>query len=577
MKRNQIYMLTKTLTADNFKHLLIPAMMSMMGEYVLLLSDNMIAGKMIGDRALAAITICQPYFTVVVFVNSLMLLGTAILSSRAVGEENRHRANQLFSQGIILSIIVGVLFTLVSVIFKSQIFSIFKLHADTYMYVEQYFSWLRYYPLFTFYFVIFTMVMNEGGGKWCNISSVTMVVSNIIFSIVLCHYMGMEGISMGSILGLALASVVLSFQFFQKNNPLRFIFYFKWRDVFNVLKYGSTESFFYLFMAIIYMFFNWFLLKYFNSDSLIIFTIVMNIETLLITGYDGLSQAVQPLVAIYQGEGNLIGISKTMKVTLFYSTIITVIFMAVVLILSPLIPSAFGVYDSSLAASSILAVRIFLLSSVFLVWGLLLSSYMLYTGRILLSLVIMLLIIILFTIPLAFYSGIYMGLTAIWATFSISVVIGILSSCYIVYRIAHRNNATFPWLLNKAKLKRQVSFDVLATEENSRVLMDKVEVELEKKGFEQRQILKILLMLEETFMLNLDKAKKKEKYYVECTLLFEEKLYMIIRDNGEYSDATDVNAMPSSLRQYLSTMIISQHRGARFSTTMGDNRVIYEF
>jgi Na+-driven multidrug efflux pump/anti-sigma regulatory factor (Ser/Thr protein kinase) len=558
-------------------HLLIPAMISMMGEYVLILSDNMIAGRMINEKALSAISLCQPYFSVVVFFNSLLLLGTAILTSEAVGAGDRNKANKYFGQGIILSLGVGMIFTLGSIIFESWIFSMFNIPADTYAFTEQYFSWLRYYPLFSFYFVMFTAVMNDGGGKWCNRSSVVMILSNILLSIVFCHFFGMKGISMGTILSLVIASVVLCFQFLEKNNPLKFVFYFNWKDVLKVLKYGSADSFFYLFIGLLYLFFNWYLLKYFNSNAVVVFTLLMNVETLLITGYDGISQALQPNIAIYQGEGNQIGIHKTMHITYVLSTILAVPFIILMISVANFIPGMFGVTDPSIASMSILAIRIFLSTSIFLVWGLLLSSYVLYIGKIFFSLLTLSFIILVFTVPLTLFMGVEFGFAAIWIAYSISAALGLTAGLFVIYRVAKRSGTTFPWLLDENVLKNQVSFDILAKEENVRVIMDKVENELKRRGFEEKKILKILLILEETIMLNLDREKKRKKYYVECTLIFKGEITMIIRDNGLYSDPTDANAMPESLRQYLSTMIVSQQKGVRYSSTIGNNRVIFKF
>lgn len=60
--------------------------------------------------------------------------------------------------------------------------------------------------------------------------------------------------------------------------------------------------------------------------------------------------------------------------------------------------------------------------------------------------------------------------------------------------------------------------------------------------------------------------------------MFRDKvIYMFVRSNGAYSDVTNSDIMPQSLREYLSTMIVSSQKGSRFSLSVGDNRTIYEF
>ncbi|MCI1720655.1 MAG: hypothetical protein LKM37_06565 [Bacteroidales bacterium] len=125
---------------------------------------------------------------------------------------------------------------------------------------------------------------------------------------------------------------------------------------------------------------------------------------------------------------------------------------------------------------------------------------------------------------------------------------------------------------------------MIATESNLKPLMNSVEQELVKRRVEQQKVLRILLMLEETYMLNLDKEKRKSgkkaegTFYVECSLMFRDKIiYMFVRSNGAYSDVTNSDIMPQSLREYLSTMIVSSQKGSRFSLSVGNNRTIYEF
>lgn len=78
---------------------------------------------------------------------------------------------------------------------------------------------------------------------------------------------------MSTIISLLSASIILLHQFKEKNNPLKFKFYFKWEDAFKMLKAGFEDALlFYLFFTLFMSFYNWFLLKYFNVDALIIFT-----------------------------------------------------------------------------------------------------------------------------------------------------------------------------------------------------------------------------------------------------------------------------------------------------------------
>ena len=174
-----------------------------------------------------------------------------------------------------------------------------------------------------FYPILFTAVINDGGKKWCTISVLVMFFSKIALSFILCYYLGIRGLSMSTIISLLSASIILLHQFKEKNNPLKFKFYFKWEDAFKMLKAGFEDALlFYLFFTLFMSFYNWFLLKYFNVDALIIFTLVLTMQSLLIAVYDGLVRTIQPIIATYRGEDNIVGMSKTLKVSFVVSTAI---------------------------------------------------------------------------------------------------------------------------------------------------------------------------------------------------------------------------------------------------------------
>lgn len=578
VKVRHIFFYKKTLAGDDFMHLLLPSLLYAVVQFIWGLADNIIAGNMLGTSALTSITLCKPYLSFIAFINMLIVPGTAVLSSLSVGKEERHKANQFFGQGIIMAAVLGVVFFIGSLIFKQSLFKVFNVPADILNNTEQYFNYLLIYPLFMFYPVLFTAVINDGGKKWCTISGIVMFVSKIALSLVLCYYIGIKGLSMSTMLSIALACVVLLFQFAEKNNPLKFIFHFSWKDAAKVLKEGFQDALlFYLFIAIFLFFFNWFLLKYFDAGAVVIFTIIVNIQALMIAVYDGLIQTIQPIITIYRGEDNLLGINKTMQVSVLVSTLITLSLIIAIVLFSNYIPLAFGVSDLKLCSEAARAVRIYVPCTLFFVWGMTLSGYLDKTEHFIFALIIMVAMLFLFNIPLSFFFGAHKMLNGIWTAMSVSISVGMLLGLYILYLYANKRREVFPWLLDKNKLCNQASFDVTGTKENVKVLMDKVEDELIRRGVEQKKILKVLLMLEETYMLNFDKTKKDKKYYVECTLLFKEKLLMYVRSNGVYSDATDTNAMPDSLRQYLSSMIVSSQKGSRFSLSVGDNRTIYEF
>ena len=68
-------------------------------------------------------------------------------------------------------------------------------------------------------------------------------------------------------------------------------------------------------------------------------------------------------------------------------------------------------------------------------------------------------------------------------------------------------------------------------------LRDWSEGEILKRGFDSKLVMKISLIIEEIFM-SIVENNPNEKILVELTLIFGEKMQIIIRDNGKRFDLT---------------------------------------
>ena len=78
--------------------------------YILVLTDNIVAGQFVGDDAVAAMTLVLPIFTMILFVAHLISDGLVMIASYAQGKGDRAEVDRLFSLGIILSVCCGIIF-----------------------------------------------------------------------------------------------------------------------------------------------------------------------------------------------------------------------------------------------------------------------------------------------------------------------------------------------------------------------------------------------------------------------------------------------------------------------------------
>lgn len=366
----------KNLISEKFKSMFFVATLSMLIEYVVLLSDNIIAGNLLGEKALSAITLISPFFSIMFFLSFIFSIGTGILTAYEIGKGNREKVNQYFSQGIILAVIFGVCLNITFLLLKKQLLSLFEVSFNIYKYAYDYFSVLIWIPLpIILSSVLYEVVISEGGEKRCFYSSIVQVGSNIIISIVLCKLIGIKGIALGTVISNILAALVIASYFLYEHNELRFKWYINLKSIVDMVKYSINDALNYFYLAVTQFLMNVFLVSNFGERVIIVYTVVNNMLSLLMAVTDGIGGTIQSIISVYRGENNFLGIKKTMYIASFVAAIEGIIINAAIIIMADFIPKIFGINESDILHEAVKAARIFSFFSIFNSILMLMSSY----------------------------------------------------------------------------------------------------------------------------------------------------------------------------------------------------------
>ena len=566
--------LSKNYATSRFRSILIVSTFSLIVEYIVLLSHSIIVGWLLGSQALAALGIVTPLFSLIIFVAFIITNGTVVLSNFAVGRQDRDEANRFFSQGVILSISASIILTLVLYIFQQNIVSLFDVSPEIRGFVMEYFSVFLFLPIFQlFSTLLYCTVINEGGERLCTIASIVQIVTSIGVAIVLCAKIGIAGCAVAFLVTNFLSVLILCYHFLQKHCQVSFQWYISLKSVFSVLRYGAGDSMSFLYITVFATVMNIFLAARFGDTALIVFSVLLNFQTLMITGLDGIGQAIQPLVSVYYGENNLHGIKKTMRVAFAFTMIEGLTIMLLVLGFASYIPSVFGITEPGIVKQTAFALRVYSLSAVF--WGvqMLLVTYFMYTAKLWLCHIISLALMLVCPLLLCLIVPAQWGLGAIWIAMALSILPATALSLLLIKNKSKK--CTFPLLLERDELDRQFSCDGLANAQGVNDIMNKAEAEMLSRGIEQKTIYKVLLMIEEVSMLSIEKSGRKD-FYIECTLMFDENISLILRDSGTYLDSTE-DVAPYSMEEYMRRTIVSAQKNKKFAMSGGDNRTVFVF
>ena len=556
-----------------FRSLLFTGSITVIIQFLLMISDTIIIGNILGEQELGAVNVVKPIQSFSVFGASLISIGTSVFYSYEMGKFNKKRANALCGQGVILAVLAGLILLLVSCLGKGFYFDWLNLSphikeaASDYLFFCQFVVFLM--PLYT---VLLELVYSDGDGTVCNVSSMVQIGVNIVASVVLCMRMGILGVGLGTLLGLILGIAILFIHFFRKGNSLKFLWHISIPDTLKVLKCGITDASAYLFMGLNSFIASKFVIYQFSEYYLPVLLVVFNVLELTIV-FDGIGQAITPVVNVYRGEKNHVGIKRVMKTAFKYAVAEGIIMTILLFIFGSYVAKLFGLAEVELINITKLALR--LVSPFFFCTAVLFlqTTYYMIIEKVFLATAITGIKDWLLPSIMMCVFGLVFGINGVWSGLglapfvSVIVVVAILLICY--------GKKKFPLLLEDET--REVSiFDTELSPENVVNLRNQVEEFLLKREINQKSIKKIMLYIEELCMLTYEKNKSR-KVTCECSVMIGDDVQIIIRDDGEIGDLTDPDNPVESLRSYVVAHMMIHMPRRRFLKTMGYNRAMFEF
>lgn len=563
----------KSFCNKKFRSLLFTGSITVVIQFLIIISDTIVIGNILGEQQLSAVNVVKPFHSFSIFIASLISIGTSVFYSLEIGKFNKRNANSLFGQGIILTVFSGLLLFMAGLLGKGVYFAYLNLSP----YVESaasayYFYYQFVIMLLPVYTVLLELVYADGDSVICNISSAVQIGVNVLVSVFLCWKIGIRGVGLGTLLGLVLSIVVLLIHFFRKQNTLSFVWYIRLTDVLKVLKCGITDSSAYLFMGMNSFIASKFVIYQFGEYYLPVLLVVFNILELTIV-FDGIGQAITPIVNVYRGEENHVGIKRAMKIALKYAVVEGITMTIFLFLFGGDIAELFGLVDNKLIGITKLALR--LVSPFFFCTGVLFlqTTYYMIIEKVFLATAIT--GIKDWLIPSAFICifGLAFGINGVWMGLGLSPFVSVILVALIVY--VRYGREKFPLLLENDTREVYI-FDAELNVKNIINLRNQVEQLLIKKQVTHKSVTKIMLFIEEIGMLAYDKNQGKT-VSCECSVMIGDDVQVIVRDDGIINDATNPDNRIESLRTYVVARMMLHMPYKRALVTTGYNRTMVRF
>ena len=563
-----------SLCRRKFLSMLAVSSTEMVLTVIALLADTVIAGHAAGEAGLSAMNLMTPLVSVTAFIGGLISMGVSFMYGEAMGEADKNRADGLFGMSMLLAAAFGLaMFGLVSV-FRDEYFAFVNPAPEVLGFAHEYYAFYRFVMIIDpLAMLLGVMVYNDGDEFISNIANLANIGGNILLSVFFAFTlkMGMAGIALGTLVKDVISLAILSCHFMRKTNSLRPRLYFSFGDLWDFVRLGFIDSGMYLMLGVMLFVMSKFVIAQFGDEYLPVLSMAVSLLEVSVV-FDGIAQAMLPLVSVYYAEGNCPAVRKVITLAAKVAVIEGLAFSAVMIVFAEYVPAMFGIDEPEITGHCVSAVRI--ISTTLAVSSLLYlfeTYYMILDKNglaVISSCARNLVLVLVLGVPL----GLTGNIAGVWWGFALAQVLTLIL-CGVL-AVMKYGREYFPYYL---EAKRPVAdYDLSLSPETLITVRDSAEEFLTAHHIPKSTVNQVMLIIEETGMLIIE--RNKGQVLAEYTILLEDdqQVRIIIRDDGEIFNITDEDLDVTSLRSYFVSRLMTVQRLKKNITTTSFNRNVFD-
>ena len=553
--------------------LLVTATFQRLAELVVAMTGMVAAAQFYEEDGISVINLTLPVLALGLLLSVLNATGAGYRYSYELGRCNETEAYRQYGQAVIFSVAAGLVLALAGCLGRDAYYAFTGVSDKLYPLFYEYWPYLlvavAVEPLLT---LLRTAVYNDGDPRTCNAAVAVQLAGSLILPYWFCSRMGMGGISLGMACSSLAALAVCLLHFLRPGNSIHFRWYFKWRDFIYNSRYSLDDTLPLLYSGLFSLILTKFIIGMYGETYLPVLTVVIFlVEMCLLT--DAIGQAALPLGSVYRGEGNSAGIRKTMRQATAWAVAEGLLGAAILFFWAERLPGAVNIDEPALCAQVVTAARI--LTPIPLVYSVLFlyCPYYLMLERVRLSVGIILMRDLVFSLALPVGLGAAFGLEGMWVGVMLAPVAALALAAIVVWKRYGRK--VFPLLLENEGLTL-LSRDMILNVDNIFTLQRHVEEFLKVHHVGTETMFKVMMLVEELYMLTMEKNPGR-RIVAECTIFTGKEITLVSRDTGVVFDITDADSPGSSFRSFVVSSMMELHPRRQYRPAAGLNRQIFRF
>ena len=307
----------------------IPAIIAMTASSLYNIVDSIFIGQGVGPLAISGLAVTFPFMNLGAAFGAMVGVGASTLISVKLGQRDYGTAQLVLGNVVTLNTIIGIVYTIVCLMFLDPILYFFGASADTIVYARDFMEVILLGNIFTHMYLGLNAVLRASGhpqkAMYATIN--TVVINTILAPIFIYGFeWGIRGAAIATVIA-QIVSLIWQFKILTDKNELlhlrRGIYHLQSKIVKNMIAIGLSPFCMNVASCFIVIFINQGLKEYDGDLAIGAYGIVNRLMFICVMIVMGITQGMQPIAGYNYGAQQYHRVNEVLKLAIWGATAVT--------------------------------------------------------------------------------------------------------------------------------------------------------------------------------------------------------------------------------------------------------------
>ena len=421
----------------------MPAIIAMTASSLYNMVDSIFIGQGVGPMAISGLALTFPFMNLSAAFGAAVGVGASTCISVKLGQRDYSTAQNILGNTITLNLIIGVLFSIVSLLFLDPILYFFGASDQTIPYARDYMVIILLGNVFShMYFGMNAVLRAAGKPRHAMYATMFTVIMNTMLDPLFIYTLGLgiSGAAYATILSQMIALTWQIWLFADRSQLLHLCkgtYKLRKAIVRNIIGIGMSPFLMNVCACIVVIFINKGLLQYGGDLTVDAYGISNRIAFIFDMVIMGINQGMQPIAGYNYGARNTARLMKTLKLSMLAATVVTTSGFLVAEFIPELCARMFTP-DEQLIGLAAHGLRIIMATFPIVGYQMVVTNFFVSIGMAKTSIFLSMSRQMLFLFPLLLLLPLEFGVNGVWMSMPISDTLSALVTLWLMVRYMNK-------------------------------------------------------------------------------------------------------------------------------------------